>query len=298
MVVTIHRTGARFERVVREESEKLSAHPVASRGCDHVNNSTECLCIFRKRTDDGAFAEHGGVYGREHAGANALSVGRSLLGGTSREGSDRSRGRGGKSHDDRARDDTNAKRGDDNIDFARRRRQKSIARGAGVQPVLHHVDRGGAGSGRGGISSARCLLQWFKRGCRNSDTGETLPALVHSSAVAAISPNDFGRDLARNRNHQTRGRFSGAQRGAQHRARTTVDFRDRAVAAHGRARRRARDLHFNPDRGCADADLFREEFSLCAVPRVAAASANQDLGENVERRPAARERSSRSRSSI
>ena len=72
---------------------------------------------------DQTFAAHVGVPGREHGGADPLFAGRSLLGRTPRERSDR-RGRGcGQHHDDCAGAHPDAGRGNNHVDLASCRRK-------------------------------------------------------------------------------------------------------------------------------------------------------------------------------
>src|SRR5207247_8398741 len=100
--------------------------------------------LIYEGSDDGfsnqAFAAYVRVFGCEHGGSNALSTGRSLLGWTPREGSDRGRWRGGKHHDDCASADPDAWRWNNHIDRPRRGKKGSTTRRAGVQSIFRHVD--------------------------------------------------------------------------------------------------------------------------------------------------------------
>ena len=79
------------------------------------------------RICDEALAEHGGVHGREHAGANALLAGRPLLGGTPRKRGDRGGRCSRQPDDDRPGAYTNAGRGNNNAHLARGRKKISRA---------------------------------------------------------------------------------------------------------------------------------------------------------------------------
>src|SRR5437773_8700588 len=75
-------------------------------------------------------------YGREHGGADPLFIGRSLLGGTPRKGSDWGGRRGRQPDDDCARAHPNARRGNNDVDLASRRKEGPAASRGGVQSVF------------------------------------------------------------------------------------------------------------------------------------------------------------------
>jgi MatE len=58
---------------------------------------------------------------------------------------------------------------------------------------------------------------------------------------------------------------------------TFADFRNWSVAEAWCHRRRARDVHFDPNRRCVDDNLFRKKISLRAVPISPLSAANKNL---------------------
>src|SRR6266480_76996 len=123
-----------FDREV-VASINLHAHECIVTELEYAREYERSHPGFRHQTP----AANDGLPRDQHAGADSLLVGRPLLGGASRQGSDRGGWCGRQFHDDSVGADANARCWHNHAHLASGRTKRSTSSRARLQPILRHV---------------------------------------------------------------------------------------------------------------------------------------------------------------